>query len=596
MQAQESSRKSTLLEAEAESTIDGILIVDESNQVLLANKQFGLHFGIPSEVLGTRDEVILVEHMLAGVEAPDAFVERITYLYNHRDEKSRDEIKFKNGKIFDRYSSPLVDSKGNYRGRIWYFRDITDRKAADEQIRSLAFYDSLTGLPNRILLQDRVAQALARAGRHQDKVALLFLDLDRFKVINDSLGHSVGDLLLQEVSVRLKRQTREQDTVARLGGDEFVVVLSGVKQIEDCAITAERMMNALSSEFVIQGHSLNVSCSLGISIFPDDGKDSETLVKHADAAMYCAKEKGRNNFQFFTQDMNANIVQRLTLENSLRVALQRNEFFLMYQPQMEITTGRISGVEALIRWQHPKLGLVSPAEFIPIAEDSRLIIPIGDWVLRTACAQARKWQQEGLPAVPIAVNVSAVQFRQRGFLELVRRVLRDTGLSPEYLELELTESLILSNADVMPATLKELRVIGVKLSIDDFGTGYSSFSYLRRFQVHKLKIDRSFVKDVCTDPDDAAITSAVISMAKSLNLTVIAEGVENEEQLSFLRAHNCDEIQGYYFSKPLLAGECTVKMRRTSEVASATYDAGSDAMLAYAAGAPAAGRKEPLRH
>jgi diguanylate cyclase (GGDEF)-like protein/PAS domain S-box-containing protein len=587
--------KAALLEAEAETTIDGILVVDASNHILSANKQFALHFEIPDELLGSRDDRFVLKHVVAQMEDPDAFVEKVEYLYNHRDEKSRDELRLKNGKTFDRYSSPLVDSKGNYRGRIWYFRDITDRKKAEERIKSLAFYDALTGLPNRILLQDRLAQALGRANRHQDRVALLFLDLDRFKVINDSLGHSVGDILLQEVAERLKKQTREQDTVSRLGGDEFVVVLSGVKQIEDCAITAERMMKALSNEFVIHGHSLNVSCSLGISIFPDDGKDSETLVKHADAAMYCAKEKGRSNFQFFTQGMNANIVQRLTMENNLRLALQRNELFLMYQPQMDITTGNISGVEALIRWQHPKLGLVSPAEFIPIAEDSGLIIPIGEWVLRAACIQARKWQQEGLPAVPIAVNVSAVQFRQRGFLELLRRVLRETCLSPEYLELELTESLILFNADVMPETLKELRVIGVKLSIDDFGTGYSSFSYLRRFQVHKLKIDRSFIQDVNVDPDDAAITSAVISMAKSLNLKVIAEGVENEEQLSFLRAHNCDEIQGYYFSKPLLAGECTVKMQRNTQEASATCDAGSGPMLGYAVGAPAGGLKVPLR-
>jgi diguanylate cyclase (GGDEF)-like protein/PAS domain S-box-containing protein len=453
-------------------------------------------------------------------------------------------------------------------GAVIAFIDITKRKAAEEQIRSLAYYDALTGLPNRILLHDRLAQALARADRGQDKIALFFLDLDRFKVINDSLGHSVGDLLLQEVAERLKLQTREQDTVSRLGGDEFVVVLTDVKQIKDAAIAAERMMNALTSGFVIQGHSLNVSCSIGISIFPDDGRDGETLVKHADAAMYCAKESGRNNFQFFTQNMNDNVVQRLTLENSLRMALQKKEFFLMYQPQLDITTGEISGVEALIRWQHPKLGLVAPNEFIPIAENSGLIIPIGEWVLHTACDQARKWHDEGLPAMPVAVNVSAMQFRHRGFLEFVRRVLHKSGLPPQYLELELTESLILSNADVLLSRLQELRELGVRLAIDDFGTGYSSFSYLRHFRVHKLKIDRSFVRDVCLDSDDAAITEAIISVAKSLNLRVIAEGVENEGQVSFLRAHHCDEIQGYYFSKPLLPNEFAEKVRSNSLLAS----------------------------
>jgi diguanylate cyclase (GGDEF)-like protein/PAS domain S-box-containing protein len=470
-------------------------------------------------------------------------------------------------------------------GAVVAFIDITERKAAEEQIRSLAYYDTLTGLPNRILLQDRLAQALAGASRHQDKVALLFLDLDHFKVINDSLGHSVGDLLLKQVAERLKQQTREQDTVSRLGGDEFVVVLSGIRQIADSAVTAERIMDAMTSEFVIQGHSLNVGCSLGISIFPDDGRDGEILVKHADAAMYCAKENGRNNFQFFTQNMNANIVQRLTLENNMRLALQKKEFFLMYQPQLDITTGEISGVEALIRWQHPKLGLVAPNDFIPIAENSGLIIPIGEWVLHTACAQARKWQDEGLPAVPVAVNVSAMQFRHLGFLELVRGVLHDTALPPQYLELELTESLILSNADVMLLRLNELKEMGVRLAIDDFGTGYSSFSYLRQFRVHKLKIDRSFVRDVCSDSDDAAITGAIISVAKSLNLRVIAEGVESEEQVAFLRAHHCDEIQGYYFSKPLLPNEFAQKVRNNSPLASVNIqDVASGPTLADAAG------------
>lgn len=343
-------------------------------------------------------------------------------------------------------------------------------------------------------------------------------------------------------------------------------------------------MNDLTNAFIIQGHSLNVSCSLGISIFPNDGRDGETLVKHADAAMYCAKENGRNNFQFFTQNMNDNVVQRLTLENSLRIALQKKEFFLMYQPQLDITTGEISGVEALIRWQHPKLGLVAPNEFIPIAENSGLIIPIGEWVLRTACEQGRKWQDKGLPAVPVAVNVSAMQFRHQGFLEIVRRVLRETALPPQYLELELTESLILSNADVMLSKLRELKEMGVGLAIDDFGTGYSSFSYLRQFRVHKLKIDSSFVRDVCLDSDDAAITGAIISVAKSLNLRVIAEGVENQEQVSFLRAHHCDEIQGYYFSKPLSPDGFAEKVLNNSLSASVNIqDVGFDPTLADAA-------------
>jgi EAL domain-containing protein (putative c-di-GMP-specific phosphodiesterase class I) len=317
----------------------------------------------------------------------------------------------------------------------------------------------------------------------------------------------------------------------------------------------------MAAEFVVQGHSLNVGCSIGVSIFPEHGADGETLIQNADAAMYNAKERGHSKFRFFTQDMNAQAVERLTLESSLRLALDKQQLFLVYQPKMDIATGRITGLEALLRWQHPELGLVPPDKFIRIAENSGLILPIGEWVLRSACSQARKWQDEGLPAVTVAVNVSAVQFRQEGFCELVKRVLHETRLTPQYLELELTESLLLANADVVFSVLQELKAMGLTLAIDDFGTGYSSLSYLKQFPVSKLKIDRSFVRDVAMNPDDVAITTAIISMAKSLNLKVIAEGVENEPQMSFLREHLCDEIQGYYFSKPLTVDKVADKLR-----------------------------------
>jgi diguanylate cyclase (GGDEF)-like protein len=439
--------------------------------------------------------------------------------------------------------------------------DITERKVAEERVQSLAYYDALTGLPNRILLHDRLSKALSTARRQNHKVALLFLDLDRFKIVNDSLGHSVGDLLLQEIAGRLKSVAREQDTIARLGGDEFLIVLTNVKDIPGAAVAVERFMDAMTPEFVLQGHSFSISCSLGISIFPEHGADSETLIKNADAAMYSAKERGRNNFQFFTADMNAEAVKRLTLENGLRPALERKELFLVYQPQMDVVTGKITGLEALLRWQHPELGLVPPDQFIGIAENTGMILPIGEWVLRTACSQARRWQEEGLRPVQVAVNVSAVQFRQEGFCQLIRKVLHETGLGAHHLELELTESLLLANADVTFSVLQELKAMGLTLAIDDFGTGYSSFSYLRQFRVSKLKIDRSFIRDVAVNPDDAAITSAIISMAKSLNLKVIAEGVENEAQMAFLRAHQCDEIQGYYFSKPLPVDKVADKLR-----------------------------------
>ena len=390
--------------------------------------------------------------------------------------------------------------KTNYTRFVAIKQDITQRKAAEIQVELLAYYDALTGLPNRTLLQDRLAKALAVARRRKEKLALLFLDLDGFKNINDSFGHSVGDLVLQEVSERLKKWGREQDTVARVGGDEFIIVLSGVKDISDAAVATERLMDAMTAVFNVQGHFLNIGCSIGISIFPEDGADSETLIKNADAAMYSAKTNGRNDFKFFAAEMNAQVVERVALESGLRLALHKKQLFLVYQPQVDIATGRIIGLEALLRWQHPDLGLVPPDKFIRIAENSGLILPIGEWVLRTACSQARKWQDEGLPAITMAVNVSAVQFRQEGFCELIKTVLHETGLASRCLELELTESVLLDNAEVILSVVRRLKAMGLKLAIDDFGTGYSSLSYLTQFPVSKLKIDRSFVQDVAVNP------------------------------------------------------------------------------------------------
>jgi diguanylate cyclase (GGDEF)-like protein len=445
-----------------------------------------------------------------------------------------------------------------YEGTI---EDITDRRVAEERVQFLAYYDALTGLPNRTLLQDRLGKALANARRRAEKVALLFLDLDRFKIINDSLGHSFGDLLLQEAAERLRKWAREQDTVARIGGDEFLIALTGVRDIPDAAIAAERIMDAITAQFVIQGRSFNVSCSVGISIFPDHGVDAETLIKNADAAMYCAKESGRNGFRFFTEEMNTEVTERLTLEHGLRLALEKNQLFLMFQPQVSIPSMEIVGVEALLRWQHPELGLVEPNRFIRVAENCGLIIPIGEWVLRAACNLAHTWQEEGLLFGSVAVNVSAIQFRQEGFRDLIKKVLRETGLAPQYLELELTESLLLSNADMTLPVLQQLKSMGLNLAIDDFGTGYSNLSYLRQFPVSKLKIDRSFIQHVTDNSGEAAIAAAIISLAKHLNLKVIAEGVENEEQTAFLREHGCHEIQGYYFSKPVSENEMREKLR-----------------------------------
>jgi diguanylate cyclase (GGDEF)-like protein/PAS domain S-box-containing protein len=551
--------KTALLEAQLETTIDGVLAVDESDRILLANKQFRHYFDLPEKMLGAGDDGLVLEYVRGRVEHSEEFIKRVKYLYAHPDEKSQDEFRLKNGKTFDRYSAPLVDSNGQHRGRIWYFHNITDRKAAEERIQFLAFFDALTELPNRTLLHDRLSKALAAARRRDEQVAILFLDIDHFKLVNDSLGHTVGDHLLREFAARLKGCTREQDTVARVGGDEFVVALCGIKSQAEIVAAAKRVLDATAGRFMIDGNSLSASCSVGISIFPEHGKDCETLIQYADQAMYWAKEKGRNNYQFFTEEMNTHVVQQLTLENDLRMAIERKEFLLVYQPQVNTVSGEIVGLEALIRWKHPKLGFVPPDEFIPASEKNGLILPIGEWVLKTACSQARNWLEAGFHTIPVSVNVSAVQFRQEGFCQLIKGVLDETGLPPQYLELELTESLLMSNEDLMFSVLQELKEMGLNLAIDDFGTGYSSLSYLKQFPVNKLKIDRSFIRDLSIDSDDAAITSAIISMAKGLSLKVIAEGVETEEQMAFLRDHQCDEIQGYFFSKPITASEVAEK-------------------------------------
>ena len=510
---------------------------------------------------------------MAGYGSPEDFLNRVhdtAEIYvdlGRRDELRklivaqkvvRDfEVELKTKNRGTRTTSINVSAVADSEGRNLYLegtvQDISERKVAEARVEFLAYHDALTGLPNRVLFEDRLAKALANARRRGEQVAVLWLDLDNFKTINDSLGHSIGDLLLKQLGERLQQHTRAQDTVAKVGGDEFVFALINPGPISRAAAAAERIRRAVAHAFVVQGHVLNVTGSIGISLFPDHGADSATLLKNADLAMYCAKENGRNNFRFFTAELNARAVERLTLENSLRVALENKELFLVYQPQLEIATGKVTGGEALLRWRHPELGLVAPDRFIPIAENSGLIVPIGEWVLRTACTQACCWQDLGLPPVPIAVNVSAVQLHEERFLPLIRRVLDETGLAPQYLELELTEEVLFSNSGKALAMLQELAGLGLPLSIDDFGAGYSSLSYLQDLPVCKLKIDRSFMRAMTVNPRDAAITAAVISMGHSLNLKVLAEGVETDEQMSFLRAHGCDEIQGFYFSKPLQA-------------------------------------------
>jgi len=445
----------------------------------------------------------------------------------------------------------IHDREGKATGAVIVFRDVSAVRAMALEMAHLAEHDFLTGLPNRMLLNDRVSRAIASAPRHMKKVAVLFLDLDGFKHINDSLGHAIGDKLLQSIAKRLGNCVRGADTVSRQGGDEFVVLLSEVELSEDAAIAARRMLRAVAEVHSVDQHDLHVTTSIGVSVYPDDALDAETLIKNADTAMYQAKENGRQSYQFFRPAMNIRAVERQSIEESLRRALERKEFSLHYQPKIDLRTGEITGAEALLRWTHPVRGPISPAQFIPIAEDCGLILPIGNWVLREACKQAREWLDADLPLGTMAVNISAMDFLNEKFLEGIFANLQETGLDPRSLELELTESVLMKHAGTAESSLKALRARGVHLAVDDFGTGYSSLSYLRRFPVDALKIDQSFVRQITTTPEETSIVAAVISMGRSLKLRVIAEGVETQDELAFLQAHHCDEAQGYYFSRPV---------------------------------------------
>src|SRR5487761_996199 len=451
--------------------------------------------------------------------------------------------------------APIHGRDGNVTGAVVAFHDVSEARARSLEMSHLAQHDFLTDLPNRMLFNDRLTQAISLAVRQGRQLALMFVDLDHFKKINDSLGHGVGDKLLQSVAGRLVACVRRTDTVSRLGGDEFVILLSQVEHAEDAAFSARKILRALAAPHLIDNRSLDINVSIGVSTYPADGPDAESLMNKADTAMYEAKQLGRNNYQFFRRDMHARLADRQLLEGDLRYALGRKEFLLHYQPKYNLQTGQITGMEALIRWRHPLRGIVYPAQFIPIAEECGLILPIGRWVLLEACKQVRAWSDSGLGIVPVAVNVSAAEFGDKDFLSGVRAVLIATGVNPRNLELVLTESVLMQDAESTVRTLGALKAMGVTLAIDDFGTGYSSFTYLRRFPVDALKIHQSFVQEITADPGDATIVSAMINIGKSLKHRVIAEGVETRAQLNFLQRHGCGEGQGYYFSRPVVAEE-----------------------------------------
>jgi len=460
--------------------------------------------------------------------------------------------------------TPIHDRRGKVIGAVMVFRDVSSVRAQANEMSHLARHDSLTNLPNRVLFYDRLSQAIALACRRRKKLAVLFLDIDRFKHTNDSLGHAVGDQLLQVVAQRLVSCVRNSDTVSRQGGDEFVILLSEVTRARDVSFAASNILAALREPCKIGEHEIHITASIGIGIYADDGMDPGVLMKNADVAMYHAKDSGRDGYQFFTEGMNVRAVQRQAVESSLRHALERHEFALYYQPKMDLNSGQITGMEALIRWHHPERGFLTPDSFIPTAEECGSIVQIGHWVLSEACAQTCAWLRAGLLLPRIAVNISAAELRRRDFVEHVEAILNRTGLDAGLLEVELTETFLMQDSRATATVVHTLKDLGVKLALDDFGTGYSSLSYVKRFPIDTLKIDRSFVRDLGTDPDDASIVSAVIGMGKGLNMRVVAEGVETAAQLGFLRTQCCPEGQGYLLGRPMTAEESTRLLRTAS--------------------------------
>jgi len=524
------------------------LITDQARVIVSANRAFSEITGYTQqEVRGCLlDAVLYSLQDLENCQSIFHVVDTCGYWEGEAWDRKQ------NGQIYPQWLTITAVRGNNHEIANYFavFSDITERKSLEYRTRHIAEHDFLTGLPNRILLVDRLRQAIASARRNNTQFALLFLDLDRFKFINDSMGHSIGDKLLQEVAKRLRKCVRAIDTVSRQGGDEFIILLADTGNAKQIAHVAQNVMNAIAQMFEIDSYEFSMTVCIGISTFPNDGEDMDTLIKHADIAMYYAKESGRNGYQFFNEEINARTHERNALERNLKKALEKGEFILHYQAEVDFASGRIVGAEALIRWDHPEMGRLLPPRFISAAEECGLIVSIGQWVLERACRQAKYWLDQGFPIV-VSVNLSAAQFRQRNLLQNIADTLRLSGLEPRYLALEITESILLNGQDSIYETMVSLKELGVKLAIDDFGTGYSSLSYLKRIQVDKLKIDRSFVHEITHDPKDTEIIRAIVAMAKSLELKVVAEGVETAQQFSYLQSIGCDEYQGFYSSQSL---------------------------------------------
>lgn len=540
----------SLIRSTIESSNDGILVVSNDRKILDYNKRLLSMLNVPESVVELKEDGIFLEYILEQIQSPVAFQQSTNNIWKKNDEVSNDVFTFKDGRVFERYSQPHL-LNGHSIGRVWSFRDITQRYYLEKKLAHQVTHDALTGLPNRILLNDRIEHGIAMAVRNGSKLGVLFLDIDRFKLINDSLGHQAGDELLIDIASRIKSTLREGDTLARLGGDEFVVVVSE-KKGENFFTVAHKVLAAFKKPFNISKRSLNVSTSMGISVFPHDGEMPGDLLRNADLAMYRAKREGVNRFEFYMDDMNINSLKYLEIESDIRRALREKEFFLAYQAQFDSLTNQVIGTEVLLRWNHPQKGVMLPMDFIPQAEASGLIIEIGEWVLKTACKQCRAWQDMGFNLTRIAVNISSQQLRQSSFVENINRILKSSNLNPEFLEVEVTENVIHSSPEVVQV-IKKIRELGIKVALDDFGTGNSSLGYLRKSTVDRLKIDKSFIGKINDNRNDNVIIRSIIAMARSLGLEVIAEGVETKKQLDFLLKEECKDIQGFYFGKPISA-------------------------------------------
>lgn len=546
-----------------ENSIEGIIISDADANILRVNRAF-------TTITGYSEEEAVGQHtrMLRSDRHDNAFYQALwASLIEFGYWQGEIWNRRKNGEVYPEWLTIVAvrNEQGETLNYLGVFADLSEKKLAEARAHHLAYYDPLTELPNRVLLEERLKQSISAAHGSGGLVALLHLDLDRFKTVNDTLGYAFGDKLLQAVAGRLAEQVRGSDTIARFGSDEFAVLLADIGSQKNVELVTRKILDALAEPFDLGIQEVFVTPSIGIALYPADAENGDGLIRAADAAMSHTKAQGGNAYLLYSSAMNGEVSRRLALETSLRRALEREEFVLHYQPQICLQSGRITGVEALLRWQHPERGLVSPGEFIPLLEEIGLIVPVGEWVLRSACAQNHAWLNAGLPPVRVAVNLSARQFRQGGLADMVCQTLHDSGLAPELLELEVTESILIQDLQATISTLHRLNAVGIQISIDDFGTGYSSLSYLKHLPISKIKIDQSFVRDICTDPDDAAIANAVISLGHSLKLRVIAEGVETLEQQEYLRAQACDEFQGYYFSRPLPAADFAQLLRKTTE-------------------------------